>query len=486
MNRRMIVSTLRKSLLAEGVLMLIPMLVSIIYGEAFWPFASVALGLIILGAIGKKKATFDETIYSKEGFVIVGLVWIVWSAFGALPFVISGAIPNYIDAFFETVSGFTTTGSSILTNIESLPMGMLFWRSFTHWVGGMGVLVFISAIVPIAAGGRSMFILKAEMPGPAADKLVPKAKKTSQILYIMYLVLSLFEFLLLMLSDMPLFDSLVNTFGTAGTGGFAVKNAGIAAYANPSAEIIMTVFMCLFSLNFSIYFLIIMRKFKTVLRNEEMWTFIGIFVLSTAAIVINIMNLPEYVGNTGDAVRAAAFQTSSIMSSSGFSTVDFSNWPMFSQSLLLFLMFIGACAGSTGGGMKVVRFILAGKIMRRDLRKLVRPRNVEKVRMDGKVVEDNMLSGIKTYVLIYFAIVFGSFLILSIEGKDIITTFSSVVTCFNNIGPGLGKLVGPAGNFFEWSYPAKIILSFNMLLGRLEIFPILVLLMPSLWKKKTL
>ena len=483
MNHKAIFSTLRKMLMAEGFLLLLPMIVSIIYGEDFKPFLFVAVFLIIVGGVKNLKASTDP-IYTKDGIVIVGLCWLLWSAFGALPFVISGSIPNFIDAFFEVVSGFTTTGSSILTEVESLPKGMLFWRSFTHWVGGMGVLVFVSALIPLVKS-RSMSILRAEMPGPNADKLVPKTKQTAQILYIIYFVLSAIMTVLLMCGGMPLFDSLCTMFGTAGTGGFSVRNASIAAYGSPYAEIVITVFMCLFSLNFSVYFLLLVRKFKTVAKNEEMWTFIGLFVVSTAIITWNVLSYGNY-SDTGEAVRASAFQVSSIMSTSGFSTANFSNWPWLSQCLLFILMLIGACAGSTGGGMKVVRLVLTRKIIKRDLKKIARPKDVSKIRLDGNVVEESMLSGVKTYMLIYFVIFFVSFTILMFEGKDLVTTISSVATCFNNIGPGLGDIVGPAGNFSSWSYFGKIILSLDMLLGRLEIYPILLLFMPAVWKKKSI
>lgn len=486
MNRKMVISTLRKMLFFEGFFLLLPMIVSIIYGEAWWPFASVAAGLFLIGGIGNiKEKSFDRAIYSKDGFFIVGMVWMLWSAFGALPFVISGAIPDYIDAFFETVSGFTTTGSSILTDIESLPKGMLFWRSFTHWVGGMGVLVFVSAIIPLAQG-RSMYILKAEMPGPAADKLVPKTRDTAQILYVIYLVLTVLQVLLLVIGGMPVYDSLVTTFGTAGTGGFSVRNASIGAYGNHYAEVVITVFMLLFAMNFNVFFFVLMRKFKNAFKNGELWLYLSIVFASIVIVTINISCMEQYSGHVGDAVRDSSFHVASIISTTGFATADFASWPALSQSILFILMMIGACAGSTGGGMKVVRLLLLGKIIRRDTRKIVRPRGVEKIRLSGNTVEEEVLSGVKTYMLIYFVIVFASFILLSFEGKDFVTTITSVVTTFNNIGPGLGKVVGPTGNFVTWSAPAKIILSIDMLLGRLEIYPILVLLMPSLWRKKTL
>lgn len=482
MNRKMIASILARLIVLEALLLLAPAAVSLYFGEDCLPFVWVAGGCALLGLIGMRFLPKNQTIYTKDGFFVVGLVWILWSAIGALPFVISGAIPNYVDAYFETASGFTTTGSSILTEIESLPKGMLFWRSFTHWIGGMGVLVFIIAIVPLAQG-RSMYLMKAEMPGPAADKLVPKTGNTAKILYMIYIALTLALFILLLCGGMPVFDSAVNAFATAGTGGFSVKNAGIAAYGSPYAEWVIAVFMFLFGINFNLYYLMLLRRFKDAFRNEELWMYLIIVAASITFITINISNI---YANVSDSVRYASFQVGAIISSTGFSTADFIQWPNQSQLVLFLLMFMGACAGSTGGGLKVVRLLLTCKLIRRDLRKIARPREVSCIRMDGKVVEEETLSGIKTYVIVYFAIIFGSFILLMFEGKDVVTTFTSVVTCFNNIGPGLGSIVGPAGNFSTWSAFAKIVLSLDMLLGRLEIFSILLLFMPSLWRKKVL
>ncbi|MBQ7247527.1 MAG: TrkH family potassium uptake protein [Lachnospiraceae bacterium] len=482
MNRKMIVSILAKLMLLEALLLLAPAMVAVYFGESFWPFLLVAAGCALIGLLGSLFLPKNQTIYTKEGFFVVGLVWVLWSLVGALPFVITGAIPNYVDAFFETASGFTTTGSSILTEIESLPKSILFWRSFTHWIGGMGVLVFLIAIVPLAQG-RSMYLMKAEMPGPSADKLVPKTANTAKILYLIYMGLTLTQFILLLCGGMPVFDSAVNAFATAGTGGFSVKNAGIGAYGSPYAEWIITIFMYLFGINFNIYYLILLRRVKAALHNEELWMYLGIIVTSVTVIAFNISGLYATVSET---IRTSAFQVAAVISSTGFSTADFVQWPNLSQMILFLLMFLGACAGSTGGGLKVVRLLLTCKIIRRDLRKIARPREVSCIRMDGKVVEEETLSGIKTYLLVYFAIIFGSFIFLMFEGKDVITTFTSVVTCFNNIGPGLGPIVGPAGNFSTWSAFGKIVLSFDMLLGRLEIFSILLLFMPSLWKKKVL
>lgn len=486
MNRKMIFSTLRIMLMVEGGLMLLPLIVALIYGESnWWIFAVLSGGLMLFGGLFNMK-TRSGAIYTKDGFIICGLCWVLFSMAGALPFVIDGCIPNFIDAFFEVVSGFTTTGASIIPasqGVESLSHGMLFWRSFTHWVGGMGVLVLVSAIVPLAAG-RSMFILKAEMPGPAADKLVPKAKETARILYLIYIALSLLQVVIMCCGGMPIFDSLCIMFGTAGTGGFVVTNAGISGYSLFN-QIVITVFMALFSINFNVYFLIISRKFRAVLKNEEMWLFLGIFAVSTAIIAWNVISFGVYT-SSGEAIKDAAFQVSTIMSTTGFATANFSNWPQLSQTILLILMFIGACAGSTGGGIKVVRLLLTGKIIGRDLKKVARPNDVTKIRMNGNVVSEEMISGVKTYFIIYVAAFFISFVLLAFEGKDIVTTFSSVAACYNNIGPGLGNIVGPAGDYSSWSAIGKIILSFDMLLGRLELYPMLMLLMPAIWRRKAL
>ncbi|MBQ0025897.1 MAG: TrkH family potassium uptake protein, partial [Lachnospiraceae bacterium] len=426
MNFKMIASTLRRLLFVEGLLMLVPTVVALIYKESVFPFLVVAVPLIIIGSI-KNPTNLDKTIYGKEGLFIVAAVWVLWSLFGALPYVISGAIPSYVDAVFETVSGFTTTGSSILTDVESLPHGILFWRSFAHFIGGMGVLVFVLAIIPLAEN-RSMYIMKAEMPGPSVDKLVPKTKETAKILYLIYVALTALLVVLLLAGGMPLFDSLIHAFGTAGTGGFSIKSASIAAYNSPYIESVITAFMLIFGINFNVFYLLLIGKFSRALRNTELWFYLGTFVVATLIITVNIKS--GYAANA-DATRDAAFQVASVMSTTGYSTADFSLWPGLSQSILMLLMIGGACAGSTAGGFKLIRVILLGKILRQDVKKVIRPRVVSKLRLDGKIVEDDAIMGIKNYTLFYIAVIVITYIILSFDGFDITTTVSSVLTCLN-------------------------------------------------------
>ena len=483
MNRRMVVLILRKLLLVEGVLLLLPMLISISYGEKSWlSFLIVAAVLILVGGINMHRKPKDQNIYTKDGLMIVGLAWVLWSLFGALPFVISGAIPNYVDAVFETVSGFTTTGSTILTDIESLPKGILFWRSFTHWIGGMGVLVFVMAILPLASE-RNMYIMRAEVPGPTVGKLVPKANETAKILYAIYIGLTLLEVVLLLIGGMSFFDSVCHAMATAGTGGFSTMNASVGAYNSAYIEIVITVFMVLFGVNFNVYYLILLRRFKAVFKNEELLVYLGIFAAATLVIAVNISGLYD---GFGDALRQSGFTVSSVMSTTGFGVTDYLKWPMLSQHILMILMFFGACAGSTGGGIKIIRLLLIFKIIKRDLRKIARPRLVSCVRVDGTLVEEDTLKGIYTYMLVFITILTLSTAVVAFDGHDIATTFSSVVTCINNVGPGMGVINGPVGNFSSFSVLTKLVLTVDMLIGRLEIFPILMLFMPSLWRKKTL
>ena len=478
MNYRMLGYLFGIIMLIEAALMTLPTVVSLIYGETPVPFL---LTIAILVAIALPAILFkpkDRRIYAKEGFVTAAGAWILLSLFGALPFVFSGAIPHYIDAIFETVSGFTTTGASILTEVESLPKGILFWRSFTHWVGGMGVLVFMLAILP-ADNGQAMYLLRAEVPGPTKDKIVPKMRQTALILYGIYMCLTLILIFLLLLTKMPLYDSLVNAFATAGTGGFSVKNASIGAYNNPAAEWIIGIFMIVFGVNFNIYFLLLVKRFKDVLKNEEVRVFLIICLLSTVAITLNTL---DYFSSTSDAVRTAFFQVSTIISTTGFATVDFNLWPSFSKTLLLMLMILGSCAGSTAGGLKISRVILATKNMFRSVKKTVRPRSVNIVRLDGDAVPDLTLHATANYISIYFAFIMLTTLLLSLDGFDLVTNLSATLACINNIGPGL-SVVGPTGNFSGFSYFSKLLLSFNMLAGRLEFMPLLILFSPRVWKR---
>lgn len=436
--------------------------------------ALLALGLYALCRKGKKR------FYAREGMVCVGLSWIVMSLMGALPFYISREIPKYIDCFFEIVSGFTTTGSSILPEVESLSKGILYWRSFSHWLGGMGILVFLLAISSLkgSKGGYTMHLLRAESPGPNVGKLVPKMKQTAEILYVLYILLTVLNILFLLIGRMPLFDAVCTALGTAGTGGFGIKNDSIASYS-PYLQNVCTVFMLLFGVNFSCYYLILIKQFKTVWKDEELRMYLGMVFGSIVLITINIYGMYDSLGET---VRHAAFQVASIVTTTGFATTDFDLWPSFSKAILLCLMVIGASAGSTGGGFKCGRALLLFKNMRRNLKKALYPRRVEVVCNNGQMMEEGVLSNINTYLSAYVIIIIVSFLLISLDGFSTTTNFSAVLACFNNIGPGL-EAVGPTCNFSGYSVLSKLVLIFDMLAGRLEIFPILMLLSKSTWKK---
>lgn len=480
MNYRMLGYLLGVILMLEAILLAAPTVTAIVFGESPLPFlitiaiaAAIALPLIFL----KPKNT---RIFAKEGFVCVAGSWILLSAIGALPFVFSGAIPNYVDAFFETVSGFTTTGASILTVIEGLPKGILFWRSFTHWIGGMGVLVFVLAFLP-TAGGQSMYLMRAEVPGPMKGKLVPKMRHTSLILYGIYIALSVVMVVALLLCGLPLYDSLVNTFATAGTGGFSVLNNSIAGYQNPAAEWVIGIFMILFGINFNLYYFLLLCRFREVIRNEELRVYLIVCAIATAIISINIVHLYQ---NAEHSIRAAFFQVATIISTTGFATTDFNLWPELSKTILLFLMILGSCAGSTAGGLKLSRVIILVKSVFREIRHVLRPRSVNVIRLDGEPVSDETSRASLGYLAIYISIIVATTLLLSIDGYDLETNLTATLACINNIGPGLGSIVGPAGNFSTFSIFSKLLLAFNMLLGRLEIFPLLVLFSPATWKKR--
>ncbi len=480
MNKKIVLSILGKILWAEAALLVLPLIVSIMYGNSCTPafLITIAVAVIIALPLIFLCKTDNKRIYSKEGFVIVSLAWIIMSVIGCLPFVISGEIPSFFDALFETVSGFTTTGASILTDIEGMSEGLLFWRSFTHWIGGMGVLVFVLALSQ-ELPDRSIHIMRAEMPGPIVDKLVPKAKETAKILYLIYIVLTLAEIVILVLCKMPLFEAVVHTFGTAGTGGFGVKADSIGSYS-PVIQWVIAVFMFIFGINFNLYYLILLKRIRSVFRSSELWVYVGVAVVSCALITFNIYDSCE---GLSEALRLSAFQVSSVMTTTGYATADFNLWPGFSKTLLLILMFMGACAGSTAGGLKVSRVIILVKGMRRELHRLLHPRSVRTLKLEGKRLDEQTLSSANSYLTVYVASVVVIFLLLSIDNFDIETNFSATVACFNNIGPGLG-VVGPAGNFSEYSVFSKIILTAAMLLGRLEIFPLLLCFSPATWLKK--
>ena len=480
MNRRMVLNTVGNIILAEAVLLILPAIVSVIYKEqCIWSFLIVIGIALLLGLILKYSTRPDnKTIYAKEGFVIVSYAWVLMSAIGALPFFLSGEIPNYIDAFFETVSGFTTTGASILTDVESMSHGLLFWRSFTHWIGGMGVIVFVMAIIPNIAD-RSMNIMKAEVPGPTVGKLVPKARETARILYLIYIALTFLMFVLLLCGDMNIFESAVHAIGTAGTGGFGIKADSIGSYS-PYSQWVITAFMFVFAINFNLYYLILLRKIKSVLKSTELWFFLGLVAVSIASIALNTSSMFTSVEET---LRHSSFQVATVISTSGFATTDFNLWPGLSKAILFTLMFIGGCAGSTAGGLKNARVVMLLKNIFRELKKMLHPRSVRAVSMEDKRVDEQTLSGVTTYFAFYAVCIAGIFVLISFEPFGLESNLSAAVACFNNIGPGFGE-VGPAGSYANYTMFSKVILSFGMLLGRLEIFPLILGLNPLAWRKR--
>ena len=489
MNYRMVFFMTGRLLQLEAVMLALPAVVSLCYGEGdVWTLLlAAAIALVLGSAMSLLRGPKNRTIYAKEGFIIVALSWLLLSAVGALPFVFSGAIPNYVDAFFETVSGFTTTGASILTNLgtraEVLPMshGLLFWRSFTHWIGGMGVLVLMMALSP-SESGRTIHVMRAEVPGPIVGKLVPRLRDTAKILYLIYLVMTMVEVICLLVAGMPLFDSLIHTFGTAGTGGFGMYSTSVGEYS-PACQWIITVFMWLFGVNFNVYYLLLIRAFRPALSSRELWVYGGITVASIAAITVNVLPMESYA-TIEETVRHAAFQVASIMTTTGYATTDFNLWPMFAKGILIILMFIGACAGSTGGGLKVSRVMLVVKAVGRELRRLVHPRSVGVIRLEGKRVDESVVQSATAYMVLYFLLFGGAFLLLCLEPAfDLESNFTAVTACLNNIGPGLGA-VGPTGSYADYSVLSKIVLSFAMLLGRLEIYPLVLALLPGTWTKK--
>ncbi len=479
MNHKMVLSTTGHIVLTEALLMLFPLFISLIYKETssigFITAIAIAVAIGLLLSICFR--TKNRVIYAKEGFVTVALAWLSLSLIGAIPFIVSGEINNFIDAFFETVSGFTTTGASILTNVENLSKGLLFWRSFTHWIGGMGVLVFIMAIIPDVSD-RSIHIIRAEMPGPIVGKLVPRAKDTAKILYLIYIVLTAIEILMLIIGGMPLFDSMVHSFGTAGTGGFGLKSDSIAGYS-PYLQWVITVFMLLFGINFNLYYLLLLRKIKSILRSTELWVYLSIVVSSIIIISVNVYNL---YGNLAETLRHSSFQVSSIITTTGYSTTDFNLWPELSKGILLILMFIGGCAGSTAGGLKISRFVILLKMIRREIKHMLHPRSVNSINFEGKTIEKQTITSAGVYFTVYIVCFFTVFLLICNEPFGFETNFSAAVACFNNVGPGFGA-VGPSASFADYSGFSKIILSFAMLLGRLEIFPLIIALYPATWSK---
>ena len=482
MNIKMVLNTIGKILLVLAALMLLPAAVSLYYKETC--MYSFLITIAVSFVLGFTLYIFikpqNSNIYAKEGFAIVAGSWILMSLIGALPFFISGEIPNYVDAVFETISGFTTTGASILKDVEALSHGLIFWRSFTHWIGGMGVLVFVMAISPTATD-RSLHIMRAEMPGPIVGKLVPKAKETAKILYIIYICLTLVQIIMLLFGGLNLFESSVLSFGTAGTGGFSLKADSIAGYSS-YIQWVITAFMLIFGVNFNLYFLILIKRFKAAFSSRELWVYLSIVLISTVLVSVNTLTFSPSGLSTADTVKQAAFQVSSIITTTGYTTADFNCWPAFSKAILVSLMFIGGCAGSTAGGLKVSRVIILFKSIKKEFSKMLHPKSVTTLKFEGKTLKSNTTHGITNYFTVYFICVLVLFLLISINGLDFETNATAVITCFNNVGPGL-SLVGPYGGFYCFNSFSKILLSFAMLLGRLEIFPVLLFFHPATWAR---
>lgn len=478
MNYRIIKHILGVVLKLEAICLALPMICSIVYKEPHLFIYLICIALTLgFGFLLSPKSPENKSMTQREGLISVGLAWVVLSIFGALPFIFSGAIPNFEDALFETVSGFTTTGASILTNVEALPKSLIFWRSFTHWIGGMGVLVLLVAILPMS-GGNNLNLIKAESPGPSVGKLVPKVKSTAKLLYGMYIAFTVTEVILLLLGGMNLFDSLTLTFGTAGTGGFAILNSGIATYS-PYVQYVITIFMILFGIDFSIYFLLFLGKIKTAFQSSEVKAYLGIIAL---AILLIFFNCRYLFPTSEETFRHSAFQVASIITTTGYSTADFDLWPEFSKTILVVLMFIGACAGSTGGGIKVSRIIILVKSLFKQLKLSVHPKSTFKLTMNGHLIEHETIRSVNAYMVAYLVIFMLSLLIVSIDNFDFTSNFTAIAATINNIGPGLAK-VGPTQNFSIYSPLSKLVMIFDMLIGRLEIFPLLVLFYPKAWKK---
>lgn len=479
MNTKMITYILGRMLGVEALVLLVPALVAGIYGESVSPFLITGAGLMLLAVLTGRKKPQNSTIYGKEGFIIIACAWILWSVFGAIPFCISGTIPSYVDALFETVSGFTTTGSTILMDIASMPKGMNFWRCLTHWIGGMGVLVFVMVIVSLE-DKNSMHLIRAEVPGPEKDKLVPQARKSARILYGMYFGLTLAEVIFLKFGGMDWYDSIIHSFSTAGTGGFNNRNNSVAFYDSAYIDGVITTFMILFGINFNMYYFLLLKKVKDVFKNEEVRVYLGIIAAATLMIATNILHIYE---EPLKAFRYAVFQVASVITTTGFATADFNLWPEFSKCILLALMVVGACAGSTGGGMKVSRVMILLKSIKRDLKQIVHPKSVNVVKINNKKIGEETVHDAFIYLIAYVMIIILSVLLISLNNFDFATTFSGVLTTINNIGPGIAA-VGPVENFAAFSPLSKIVFCLDMLIGRLEIFPFLVLFSPDLWRKK--
>lgn len=481
MNYKIIIKILGRILFLEGLLLIIPLIVSLVYKEnTYLSFLIPIIFLLILGGSLSMVKTDNKNFYAKEGFVVVGLSWVLMSIFGAFPFFISQEIPSYADALFETVSGFTTTGATVLNNVEGLSKGMNFWRCFTHWIGGMGVLVFILAILP-SSEGQNIHLLKAESTGPQVGKLVSKVRFTARILYLIYFALTLIEVVLLLFGGRNLYDSICTSFATAGTGGFGIYNDSVASF-NLYCQIVIGVFMLIFGVNFNIYYLLLIGKVKQALKSEELRWYLGIVTFSIVSITINLVLALDY--SIGSAISHSFFQVSSIITTTGFSSCDFNLWPSFSKFILFILMFVGACAGSTGGGIKVSRIVILAKSLKREINRLIHPNIVSHIKFEGETVDENVVKGVNSYFAVLMFLFVTTFVLISFDGMDLATNITAAAACINNIGPGLTTIVGPMGNFSSFSVFSKIVLSLSMLIGRLEIYPILILFIPKVWSKR--
>ena len=478
MNDSIIIYNIGYILEIEAAFMALPLVTSLIYRETSgYAFLITIILCLALGIPMTYKKSSKQAFYTKEGFVTVALSWIVLSIMGAVPFVISGSIPHPVDALFETVSGFTTTGASILTDVEALPHCILIWRSFTHWIGGMGVLVFILSLLPLT-GGYHMNLMKAESPGPSVSKLAPKVQSTAKILYTIYIAMTLIQIVFLLIGKMPLFDTLCTAFGTAGTGGFGIKADSMASYST-YLQVVITVFMILFGVNFNAYFFILTKKFAQAFKMEEVRYYFAIIAIAVLIITCNIYHM---FGSIPEAFQQAAFQVGSIITTTGYATTDFNLWPEISRTILVLLMFIGACAGSTGGGIKVSRILILCKTVRKELHIFLHPNAVKKIKMDGKAIPHEVVRSTNIFFIVFVLIFSGSVFLIAFDDFDLITNFTAVAATINNIGPGL-ELVGPNGNFSMFSCFSKLVLTFDMLAGRLEIFPLLLLFVRDTWKK---
>ena len=478
MNYRIVSNILGKVLLAEAILLLLPMVAALVYRESPMPFLWTILPLVALGLGLNSVKPKSGDLFAREGFVTVGLSWLLMSAFGALPFVLSGDIPHYVDALFETVSGFTTTGASILSDVEAVSRGCTFWRLFTHWVGGMGVLVFIAAILPVS-GDHYIHVMRAEVPGPTVSKLVPRARKTARILYLIYFGLTVLETIFLLFGGMDFYDAFLHACATAGTGGFSTLGASIGGFNSVYIEMVIATFMLLFGCNFNLFYLILIGQGLTIFKSEELRVYLAIIGAAVLAIALNIMHS---VGGFAEGLRYAYFQVTTIISTTGFSTADFDQWPELSRWILVLLMFMGACAGSTAGGLKVSRVIILFKSYLYELKQLILPTRVKRIWFENKAVSDQTVRSVLVYFGVYLTIIGLSVLVLTLDGHDLATNFTASLACISNIGPGLNA-VGPMGNYGFFSVLSKLVLIFEMLLGRLEIFPVLFLFAPSVWRR---